>query len=70
MEIQAHFKVISNPFEGLKVIPRSFKQEPSFISSFYSKPHLNLEGIKPFHSNIFLILGVKMIVKSFSYSWI
>ncbi|MFS7953927.1 hypothetical protein Hanom_Chr07g00624351 [Helianthus anomalus] len=34
MEIQAHSKVISRPFEGLKVIPRSFKQEPSFLSSF------------------------------------
>ncbi|KAJ0494366.1 hypothetical protein HanIR_Chr12g0596651 [Helianthus annuus] len=38
--------MISSVFEGLKVIPRSFKQEPSIISSFYSKTHLNLEGIK------------------------
>ncbi|KAF5778878.1 hypothetical protein HanXRQr2_Chr12g0552761 [Helianthus annuus] len=36
--------MISSVFEGLKVIPRSFKQEPSIISSFYSKTHLNLEG--------------------------
>uniref|UniRef100_A0A251T3G4 Uncharacterized protein n=1 Tax=Helianthus annuus TaxID=4232 RepID=A0A251T3G4_HELAN len=37
--------MISSVFEGLKVIPRSFKQEPSIISSFYSKTHLNLEGM-------------------------
>ncbi|MFS7928756.1 hypothetical protein Hanom_Chr04g00324491 [Helianthus anomalus] len=34
LRIQIHFKVISSPFEDSKVIPRSFKQEPSFISSF------------------------------------
>ncbi|MFS7919417.1 hypothetical protein Hanom_Chr03g00212441 [Helianthus anomalus] len=26
-------------FEGVKVIPWSFKQKPSMISSFYSKTH-------------------------------
>ncbi|MFS7921698.1 hypothetical protein Hanom_Chr03g00239981 [Helianthus anomalus] len=57
LRIQIHFKVISSLIEGLKVIPRSFKQEPSFISPFHSKTHLNLEDIKTIFLNMFLILG-------------
>ncbi|MFS7899252.1 hypothetical protein Hanom_Chr03g00239661 [Helianthus anomalus] len=57
LRIQNYFKVISSLIECLKVIPKSFKQEPSFISSFHSKTHLNLEGIKTIFLNMFLILG-------------
>ncbi|MFS7904850.1 hypothetical protein Hanom_Chr01g00040901 [Helianthus anomalus] len=65
LEDSCSYNLVSSLYDDLRVFPRSFKLESSFISSFLSKPNKNLEGIKLTLKIMFLILGNIRNVKRF-----